>query len=170
MTTEELEQVLKLHKYWLNDIEGGVRANLQGADLQGADLQGADLQGADLQGADLRYANLQGADLQGADLRYANLRGADLQGADLQGANLRFCIPADGMPVIALRGLRWAVHIQRDSISIGCQTHTVAQWESWEWGSPDISRMHHDAPSFWEKHKAMIISLAKSLEADQPCT
>jgi uncharacterized protein YjbI with pentapeptide repeats len=63
-----LKDILKKHKKWLNDEEGGERANLRGADLSGADLLGADLLGTDL-----RRADLQGADLSGADLREANL-------------------------------------------------------------------------------------------------
>jgi len=83
MTPVELAAVLEKHRKWLNDEEGGERANLQGADLQEANLQRANLQranlhGADLHGADLHGADLHGADLHGADLRYANLQGADL--------------------------------------------------------------------------------------------
>ena len=78
MTKEELREVLRLHKLWLDGDENGKCANLRGASLRWADLQGADLQGADLREADLR-----GADLRGADLREADLRGADLRGADL---------------------------------------------------------------------------------------
>jgi hypothetical protein len=59
----DLNQVLELHRQWLNGNSSGRRANLRRANLQGADLQGANLQGANLRGADLRRANLQGADL-----------------------------------------------------------------------------------------------------------
>ena len=94
MTQNELDKILKNHKKWLNNADGGSRANLKVADLRGANLRAADLRdvnlwGADLRGADLRGANLRGADLRGADLRGANLRGANLRGADLWGANLR---------------------------------------------------------------------------------
>ena len=68
-----IHEVLEKHKKWLDDDEGGQRA----------DLHGADLQDADLRGADLRDADLQDADLQGADLRGAYLKGADLWGADI---------------------------------------------------------------------------------------
>ena len=72
MEKEKLKEILHLHKKWLENEDGGIFA-----DLRGADLRGADLYKADLCGADLRYANLRGA-----DLRYANLRGADLCDAD----------------------------------------------------------------------------------------
>ena len=63
MTQEELNVVLEKHKKWLNDEDGGERANLSDADLRGANLSDADLRGADLSGADLRGANLSDADL-----------------------------------------------------------------------------------------------------------
>ena len=96
--------MLEKHKLWLDDEEGGKRADLRDADLRGANLRGAnlqyadlrdaDLRGANLRGANLQYANLRGADLRDADLRGANLRGANLQYADLRGANLDYtCLP-----------------------------------------------------------------------------
>ena len=89
MTSEEIKKVLDLHKKWLNNEQGGERANLSGADLRRADLRWAELRWANLSGANLREANLSEV-----DLREANLRGADLRGADLSGANLDFsCFP-----------------------------------------------------------------------------
>ena len=93
MTQTELDEVLRLHKQWINHKAGGKRANLRYADLTDADLRSADLTGADLTGADLRRANLTGADLRsayltGADLRYADLTGADLRSANLTDADL----------------------------------------------------------------------------------
>ena len=104
MNTDELKTMLEKHKLWLDDEEGGKRADLRDADLRGANLRGAnlqyadlrdaDLRGANLRGANLQYANLRGADLRDADLRGANLRGANLQYADLRGANLDYtCLP-----------------------------------------------------------------------------
>jgi len=89
MNTDELKTMLEKHKLWLDDEEGGKRADLRDADLRGANLRGANLQYADLRDADLRGANLRGANLQYADLRDADLRDADLRGANLRGANLR---------------------------------------------------------------------------------
>ena len=71
MDNEKLKEILERHRKWLNDEDGGERADLCGADLRVADLRGADLRGA----------NLYGANLYGANLREANLRGADLYGA-----------------------------------------------------------------------------------------
>ena len=48
MTKSELNEILEKHRKWLNDEEGGERADLSGANLSGADLSWADLSGADL--------------------------------------------------------------------------------------------------------------------------
>jgi len=88
-STEELRKILDAHKKWLNDEDGGKRANLIGANLIGASLIGASLGGADLRDAYLRDADLGGADLRDADLRGASLSGASLSGASLSGADLR---------------------------------------------------------------------------------
>ena len=48
MTSEEIKKVLDLHKKWINNEQGGKRANLSEVDLSGAALRGADLRGADL--------------------------------------------------------------------------------------------------------------------------
>ena len=63
MTSEEIKKVLELHKKWLNNEQGGERADLSWADLREADLSEADLRWADLRCADLRCADLRGADL-----------------------------------------------------------------------------------------------------------
>ena len=85
MTQEELNKVLEKHKKWLNDEEGGEKADLSNANLYEANLNGANLNGADLDGADLRLA-----DLRHANLWHANLWRANLNGADLRRANLDF--------------------------------------------------------------------------------
>jgi Pentapeptide repeats (8 copies) len=93
MNKEQLTDILRLHKMWLNDEEGGNRANLRWANLSRADLGGANLRWANLSRANLSRANLSGAnlrwaDLSGADLSRANLSRANLSRANLSGANL----------------------------------------------------------------------------------
>ena len=80
-TVDELKIILENHAKWLRGEEGGVRADLYGADLRNADLYDADLRGADLRNADLYDADLRGANLRNADLYDADLRGANLRGA-----------------------------------------------------------------------------------------
>lgn len=91
MRGEEINEILRLHKMWLNNEEWGVRADLIGADLSDANISGADLSGADIRGANLRRADLSGANISGADLRRADLRRADLSGADLDFSCLPLC-------------------------------------------------------------------------------
>ena len=104
MKKEKLDEILELHKKWLNGEKEGKKADLRGVYLRGADLRDADLRYADLEAADLREADLTGADLKGADLKRADLReavleaailqNADLRGANLNGANIDFsCLP-----------------------------------------------------------------------------
>ena len=88
MNPEKLQGILDKHRKWLNEEEGGERADLSYANLYGANLYGADLRGADLSYANLRDTDLYGANLRGADLREADLRRADLRGANLRGADL----------------------------------------------------------------------------------
>ena len=89
ITASDLPKILAGHAAWLRDEDGGVRANLTGANLRGANLRGAYLTGANLRGANLRGAYLTAANLTGAYLTDANLRGAYLRGANLTGADLR---------------------------------------------------------------------------------
>ena len=90
ISAEELKEILDKHKKWLNDEEGGERANLSYADLRYADLYNANLSYANLRYADLSNANLSNANLYNADLRYANLYNANLYNANLSYANLSY--------------------------------------------------------------------------------
>ena len=99
MDNEKLKEILERHRKWLNDEDGGERADLREANLRGANLRGANLCEANLYGVDLYGANLRGANLRGADLYGANLYGADLREANLREANLR---GAKNIPFIPL--------------------------------------------------------------------
>ena len=84
-----MKDILFKHFKWLNNEDGGERADLSGADLHDIDLRGANLRYANLRNTDLSSANLCGTNLCDTDLRDANLRYADLRYADLCNANLR---------------------------------------------------------------------------------
>ena len=88
ITKEELQEFLRKHKLWLDNEDGGERADLSYTDLDGANLVRANLDGANLDGANLVRANLDGANLVRANLVRANLDGANLVRANLDGANL----------------------------------------------------------------------------------
>ena len=51
MTNADLNRILDLHRKWLNNEDGGERADLSCANLRRADLRGADLCSANLSGA-----------------------------------------------------------------------------------------------------------------------
>ena len=63
MTQKELKMILDKHKKWLNNEEGGEKADLGGANLSRASLRRANLRGANLSRANLSRANLRGANL-----------------------------------------------------------------------------------------------------------
>ena len=71
MTSEEIKKVLDSHQKWINEEDGGERADLRRADLSEADLRGANLCKANLCKADLCKADLRGADLSGAGFDFS---------------------------------------------------------------------------------------------------
>ena len=55
-TQDQLKEIIAKHQLWLDDEEGGERANLSSANLCSANLSSADLSYANLRYADLRSA------------------------------------------------------------------------------------------------------------------
>jgi Pentapeptide repeats (8 copies) len=143
------------------DLRG---AYLRGADLQGAYLRGADLQGADLRGAYLRGADLRGADLRGADLQGAYLRGADLRGAYLQGADLRGAY-LQGVKIyiapIGITGLHWDVLIYAEYMKIGCEIHSIKDWEGFDYRRI-LEMSGKNSAVFWKENKKLLLPMAKA--------
>ena len=161
----DLKQILELHKKWLNNEDGGKRADLRGADLRGAYLsgadlssaylRGADLRGADLRGADLSSAYLRGADLSGADLRGADLRGADLSGARLSGADLSgadlWDVTGNKKEIFTFQTNKYTVVICQDRIQIGCKNFSQSEW--FNFSDDEITEMDSEALDWWCTHK-----------------
>ena len=88
ISQEELEDILKKHKKWLNNQNGGERANLIDADLsylnfKKVDLRCAKMTSVNLTHADLTDTVLKNADLTDTNLAFANLKRANLKGTDL---------------------------------------------------------------------------------------
>ena len=151
MDATKLKGILEDHALWLRRDTKGIRANLSGADLSRADLSGAALMIADLSGADLSRANLMIADLSGADLRgavlsRANLRGADLRGTDLRGADLSGTM-SDYTIFKTITGLTWNIVLMDDKVIVGCQTHSLNEWLTFNDGF--IDKMDDRALNFY---------------------
>ena len=134
-------------------------ANLTGANLTGAYLTRANLTGANLAGADLAGADLTRANLTGADLAGANLAGAILTGADLAGAKWRDDITIQKAP-LQVWGLTYPVTILDQHMQIGCELHSLADWEAFD--DRRIAAMDGAASSrFWRDHKTALLGLAR---------
>jgi uncharacterized protein YbdZ (MbtH family) len=149
MTAKELQEILKLHKMWLNDNEKGVKANLKWTDLTGADLRGADLKDANLKWADLRWADLTGADLRwadltGADLNRANLNHANLEGANLTNANLDY----SALPLWCGSKFKADERICKQLVA-----HTLKIMELSNEGSDELINLMTEYKSGWHREK-----------------
>lgn len=138
-TTKQLKEIIEAHKKYLNNDEGGVKADLWDANLWGADL---------------RDANLRDADLRDADLR-----GADLRGANLRGAN----ITKTGLVIFHCD--MWTAYIQKENIRIGCKYYTTEQWRNFT--DMEISKMSQlpSALNWWKKNKSIIFMMVDSIES-----
>ena len=141
----DLKQILELNKKWLNNEDGGKRADLRSADLRGADLSGANLSGADLSGANLRDADLRDAYLCGANLRGANLSGADLCGADL------WDVTGNKKEIFTFQTNKYTVVIYQDRIQIGCKNFSQSEW--FNFSDDEITEMDSEALDWWCTHK-----------------
>ena len=137
MEQEQLKEVSRLHKLYLEGHEDGVKADLRGADLREADLRWADLRDANLRWANLEGADLYEADLEGANLRDANLRDADLREADLKDAyleeanleeaNLRYCT-GNSKQIKAIQTETYHITYTDKVMAIGCEQYPIEEW------------------------------------------
>ena len=75
------------------------------------------------------------ADLRDADLRDADLRGADLSRAKLTGANL---------PSFQKWKVTWRIS-ETTTVSIGCKTKTITEWDEWFAGEKEYSTSRNTA-------------------------
>ena len=159
LTKKEIE-ILQRHAKWLQNEEGGEKANLRGANLWDADLRGANLRGANLWGADLRGANLWGANLWGADLRGANLWDADLRGANLWDADLRGAVGKilSFGPIGSRQGITYVTKTERTiHVRCGCFYGTLEEFAAKveeEHGDSQHGKSYKAAIEFIKAHDA----------------
>jgi hypothetical protein len=136
-TKEQLQEIERKHKLWLDGKAGGERADFRGADFRGADFRGADFRGANLSYADFRGANLSYADFRGADLSYADL---------LATGNM--------VNIKSVQADIWHVAYTHDILQIGCQRHLIAEW--WAFEDKEIERMDIRALAWWAVWKPIL--------------
>ena len=146
-------------------------ARLIGASLIGARLDGASLIGARLDGARPARASLDGASLDGASLDGARLIGANLGGASLDGASLDGArwgagatyghrTPITRTPII-ITGLHWSVLIFDGHMKIGCELHSLADWDQFD--DRRILQMDGRAAlGFWRANKVSLLAMARA--------
>ena len=147
-TQDQLQEIIAKHQLWLDDEEGGERADLSYADLRYADLRYADLRSANLRSANLRYA-----DLRSANLRYANLRSA----SDI------LCV-GNMANIKSIQADIWPVAYTCDEMQIGCQRHTIPEW--WAFGDDEISRMDSCALGWWKVWKPILQAMIAASPAE----
>ena len=136
----DLKQILELHKKWLNNEDGGKRADLRDANLRDADLRRANLRSADLSDADLRSADLSDADLRSADLSDADLSGADL-----------WDVTGNKKEIFTFQTNKYTVVIYQDRIQIGCKNFSQSEW--FNFSDDEITEMDSEALDWWCTHK-----------------
>jgi hypothetical protein len=120
-TQEELNNILKLHKMWLNGDSNGVRANFSDTDCSGVNFYETDLTRANFSGANLTRANFSGA--------------------NLYKVNFDEILLLINHPIytIQIKGKKW--------IRVGCQEHSYKEWLSFT--NEDINDMANDALEFY---------------------
>ena len=106
-------------------------------------------------GLAVKWGIKNGADLSGADLRDAYLRGADLRGAKFENGTTTKLTP------LQILGLTWDVIIFDNTMKIGCQWHSLHDWQGFD--DDTIKRMDvHNAPDFWAKNKEWLLGFARA--------
>jgi len=161
---EELKEILELHNKWLNNEDGGVRADLSYANLRSADLSYANLRSANLSYANLRSADLSYADLSYANLRSANLSYANLRSADLSYANLRSAI-GEMTFIKSLQCEKYLISYTVNFLNIGCQSYTIEEWKNFD--DEKIKGMDSGALEWWTKWKPIILQIIEMSPAKE---
>ena len=158
MKQAKLAEMLRKHDDWLNDRDGGERADLQNADLQNADLRNSNLQNANLQNADLRFADLRFADLYNADLL-----NADLLNSNLQNSNLRFAVLynacGNSLHLKSIQNDKYNICYTSEVMQIGCEQHTIKAW--FKFDDKTISDMDTGALEWWKVWKPILKKIIK---------
>lgn len=73
MKQKELDNVIYLHRQWIDGEDDGKCADLRDEDLAFKDLSFSNLSCCNMRGVDMRAANTVGASFNGADMRGVNI-------------------------------------------------------------------------------------------------
>ena len=149
---------------WTGEVDFGGdddAATRLGKAVVAAHLVGASLDGARLVGASLDGASLVGASLDGARLVGARLDGASLDGARWgAGAAYGHGTPITRAPII-ITGLHWSVLIFDSHMKIGCELHSLADWDQFD--DRHILQMDGRAAlDFWRANKVPLLAMARA--------
>jgi len=136
MDVEKINEVKRKHRLWLQEVEGGERA--------------------DFIHANLNYANLNYSDLSNADLYYANFSNANLSNADLSSASLWGAI-GNRREIKSTQIEAYSIAYTFDRLQIGCENHSIEEWRSFD--DDTIAEMDCGALLFWEKWKDFIFQM-----------
>ena len=150
-----------------SDLRG---SNLSDSLLRGSDLRGSNLKGSILRGSDLNYSNLRGSNLSYSDLRGSNLSYSDLSYSDLRGSKLSGSILScsNGKRIkikktpLQILGLQWPVIIFDSHMKIGCEFHSIKEWD--KFNNDSINYMGSNALEFWKQNKSAIMIFCEANE------
>jgi len=182
LSKEELKESINQHLLWLNN-KGGERLVLINYDLRGNDLSDSDLSGSNLSDSDLSGSNLSNSDLRGSDLRLSalsdsnlsgsnfsnsDLRWSDLSGSNLSNSNLGYSnlggSDLENTHVSRLYGHPWEITVYPESLAIGCERHTIEEWERFT--EKEIGMMDRQALAWWAKWQDSILSYATLVQTN----
>ena len=150
MNQKELNEILDLHKKWVNN-DGGQRAILSGVDWSYVDFSNADLSGADLSNANFTNANLTNANFYRTSLTNAILTNVYLRNCVGNSTNIKTLFIFD----------EYNISYTKDLLQIGCELHKIEEW--WCFDNNMILEMDgKEALKFWRKNKETIKEIIKN--------
>jgi len=170
ITKEELAEKVESHRAWLANPSDGERlvlvdynlrgSNLRESDLSWSDLSRSDLRESDLSGSDLSWSDLSRSDLRESDLSGSDLSRSNLSGSDLSWSNLRESV-LDNTRTCRIQGQPWEIIVYPESLAIGCERHTLEEWECFS--DERIDKMDEGALIWWRIWKDAILSCAHAV-------
>ena len=177
LSKEELKESINQHLLWLNN-KGGERLVLINYDLRGNDLSDSDLSGSNLSDSDLSGSNLSNSDLRRSDLRWSNLSDNNLRWSNLSNSDLRWSnlsnsdlgysnlrgSDLENTHVSRLYGHPWEITVYPESLAIGCERHTIEEWERFT--EKEIGMMDRQALAWWAKWQDSILSYATLVQTN----